>query len=64
MPIEVRELVIRVSVNAQDAGGAAASGPASGGAGAGGAASAGSRQSLIADCVEQVLQVLRDQRER
>lgn len=56
MPIEVRELVIRVSVNASNADGAAAPGA--------GAASDASRQSLIADCVEQVLQVLRDQRER
>ena len=52
MPIEVRELVIRVSVNASNADGAAAPGA--------GAASDASRQSLIADCVEQVLQVLRD----
>lgn len=63
MPIEIRELVIRVSVSAPDAGGAAAAGSAGGGA-AVGAASDGARQSLIADCVEQVLHVLRDQRER
>jgi hypothetical protein len=58
MPIEIKELHIRVSVNAP-AGSkpAAAPGPAPG-------ADADARQALVADCVEQVLQVLRDQRER
>ena len=58
MPIEIRELHIRVSVNAP-AGSrpAGAPGPA---AGAGDAA----RETLIAECVEQVLEILRDGRER
>ena len=58
MPIEIKELHIRVSVNTP-AGSkpAGAPGPEPG-------AEADSRQAIVADCVEQVLQVLRDQRER
>lgn len=62
MPIEIRELVIRVSVNAPGAGGTAA--PTSRVPATDEATEGAARQSLIADCVEQVLQVLRDQRER
>ncbi len=58
MPIEIRELHIRVSVHA-GAGGHAAG--ASGGAPADGSAT---REALVAECVEQVLEVLRDERER
>ena len=58
MPIEIKELHIRVSVNTP-AGSkpAGAPGPEPG-------AEGDARQALVADCVEQVLQVLRDQRER
>lgn len=58
MPIEIRELHIHVSV-ATSAGSAApaASAPASG-------AGASVDKALVAECVEQVLQVLRDQKER
>jgi hypothetical protein len=58
MPIEIRELHIRVSVS-PPAGGqpAGVPGPAPGAEGDG-------RQALVAECVEQVLQVLRDSRER
>ena len=58
MPIEIKELHIRVSVSAP-AGGkpAGAPGPEPG-------AEGDARQALVADCVEQVLQVLRDQKER
>jgi hypothetical protein len=58
MPIEIRELHIRVSVS-PPAGGAPAGAPspASGADGDG-------RQALVAECVEQVLQVLHDRRER
>jgi Family of unknown function (DUF5908) len=58
VPIEIKELRIRVSVDtparSRPAG---APGPAPG-------AEADAREALVADCVEQVLQVLRDQRER
>ena len=58
MPIEIKELHIRVSVNAP-AGSkpAGAPGPEPG-------AEGDVRQALVAECVEQVLQVLRYQRER
>jgi len=58
VPIEIKELHIRVSVNAP-AGGkpAGAPGPAPGTEG-------DARQLLVAECVDEVLQVLRDQRER
>ena len=58
MPIEIKELHIRVSVNTP-AGGkpAGAPGPDPG-------AEGDARQALVAECVDQVLQVLRDQRER
>ena len=58
MPIEIKELHIRVSVNT-----AAGSKPA-GVPGPDAGAEADARQALVADCVEQVMQVLRDQRER
>lgn len=57
MPIEIRELHIRVSVNAPASGKpAGAPGPAAGGDAA--------RETLVADCVEQVLEILREGRER
>ncbi len=57
MPIEIKELYIRVSVT-PPAGGtpAGATGPAPGGADA--------RKALVGECVEQVLQVLHDRKER
>jgi hypothetical protein len=58
VPIEIKELHIRVSVNTP-----AGSKPA-GAPGPDPGAEADARQALVADCVEQVLQVLRDQRER
>jgi hypothetical protein len=57
MPIEIKELHVRVSVTAPAAGDRPAGAPDP-------VADAGGRQSLVAECVEQVLQVLRDQRER
>ena len=59
MPVEIRELVIRATVEADETGTAA--GRSSGG-------QAGMRESerarLIAECVEQVMETLREQRER
>ena len=53
MPIEIRELVIRTTVQ-ESAGGQAA------GRGGGGE----EREEIIADCVEQVMAILREQEER
>jgi Family of unknown function (DUF5908) len=58
LPIEIKELHIRVSVTTP-----APSKPA-GAPGPDPGAEGDARQALVADCVEQVLQVLRDQRER
>lgn len=57
MPIEIRELHIRVSVNAPSG-----SKPA----GAPGSAPGGDqdRETLVAECVEHVLEILREGRER
>jgi hypothetical protein len=57
VPIEIRELYIRVSVTPPAAGKAGAPGPSMG-------ATGDARQALVAECVEQVLQVLHDRKER
>ncbi|MFS8979431.1 DUF5908 family protein [Cupriavidus necator] len=60
MPIEIRELHIRVAVNAAPGGQ-----PAPGAAAEAGDASAEGRQkALVAECVEQVLRILQDKQER
>jgi len=61
MPIEIRELHIKVRVDSHDA-----TGPAGGGGGAGTSGNGGEsdRESLVAECVEQVLHVLRQKLER
>lgn len=55
MPIEIKELHIRISVNADDrhapAGGAATT-------------DASAHQALVAECVEHVMRLVRDQKER
>jgi hypothetical protein len=58
VPIEIKELHIRVSVNPPE--GARPTAGAPGPSGDDGDA----RKQLVADCVEQVMQVLRDQKER
>ncbi|GAB3027943.1 DUF5908 family protein [Spirosoma pulveris] len=60
MPIEIRELHIRVTVNAPAAEGGASS-PSAPPAGGGGSAD---KEALVAECVEQVLQILREKQER
>ncbi|MCX6218593.1 DUF5908 family protein [Spirosoma sp.] len=60
MPIEIRELHIRVTVNAPAGGGSAPS-PSAPPAGGGGSAD---KEALVAECVEQVLQILREKQER
>ena len=58
MPIEIKELHIRVSVTAPAAPSpAGAPGPAPG-------AENESREALVAECVERVLEILRDRKER
>lgn len=58
MPIEVRELVIKASIDqgAQGGSGPAASGGASGGA--------GGSEEMIKACVEKVMAILKEKNER
>ena len=58
MPIEIKELLIRVSVNAP------ASGKPAGVPGPAPAEDGDARDALATECVDRVLQVLRDQKER
>ena len=61
MPIEIKELHIRVVVNAAPAGKeSAAQGPSASGAKIMG----GDKDAIVAECVEQVLQILRNKGER
>jgi hypothetical protein len=66
MPIEIKELHIRITVNAPDAGGAGPGAAATSGAAppasAGGAS--GDKEALVAECVEQVLSILHEKLER
>ncbi|WP_114937093.1 MULTISPECIES: DUF5908 family protein [Mucilaginibacter] len=61
MPIEIRELNIRVSVNQspaeQDSGAGGGGGGAKGGGG-------GDKDEIIAECVEQILEILKNKNER
>jgi len=59
MPIEIRELHIRVTVNAGQ-GGEAAGGKAA----AAGSGDEEQKKALVAECVEQVLQILQNKAER
>jgi hypothetical protein len=61
MPIEIKELHIRVAVNsAAESKAPATQSPASGRQQSGGA----DQDSMITECVEQVLQILQDRSER
>ncbi|NDV09383.1 hypothetical protein GXW84_33800 [Rhodococcus sp. IEGM 248] len=60
MPIQIRELHIRVAVTAPAGGGTPAGAPPR----APGTDDATAREALVADCVERVLQILHDRKER
>jgi len=60
MPIEIKELHIKVTVDAASGGQSGGRASAAGGT----AADAGSKDAIVAECVEQVLQILRAKRER
>lgn len=61
MPIEIRELHIRVTVNAPAAGENSAQPVAQSPAAEGGSAD---KDALVAECVEQVLHILQEKQER
>lgn len=58
MPIEIKELHIRVSVEAPSTGAPAGAPSPPGGSGA------DAREAIVAECVEHVLQTLADRKER
>ena len=59
MPVEIKELHIRVAVNAAPANQAPAAQNASGGSG-----NAGDKDAIVAECAEQVLQIMQTKKER
>ena len=61
MPIEIRELNIRVSVNQSPAEQDSSAGGGGGGAKGGGG---GDKDEIIAECVEQILEILKNKNER
>jgi hypothetical protein len=61
MPIEIRELNIRVSVNQSAKEESAAGGSGGGGQQGGGG---GDKDQIIAECVEQVMEILKNKLER
>ena len=61
MPIEIKELHLRMVVNAPPAKQAPA---VQDKAGAGGAGDSGDKDAIVAECVEQVLQILQTKKER
>ncbi len=58
MPIEIRELVIKATVESQGQSGGG------GGAAGGGGPDAKQRQQIVAECVEQVMEIIRQKSER
>ena len=63
MPIEIKELHIRVTVNTTP-GGQPAGQQSTAGGNSGKAGSGGDNEAIIAECVEQVLQILQNKTER
>jgi len=62
MPVEIKELYIKLTVNATD--GNAAVSPANASAVGGGAQQSAGNEAIIAECVEQVLYILQQKYER
>ena len=62
MPIEIKELHIRVTVNAPAAGGNSSAQPAA--RPSGGSNGSADKDALVAECVEQVLTILQNKQER
>jgi hypothetical protein len=60
MPIEIRELTIKVSVNPTEEVATSTAAPASGGSSAG----LPDKEEIIAECIEQVMERLKDKTER
>ena len=61
MPVEIRELQINVTVNQQGGGGAGSAAPDST---AGGGGDEDEKKALINQCVEQVIEIFNNKKER
>ncbi|HZV69394.1 MAG TPA: DUF5908 family protein [Saprospiraceae bacterium] len=61
MPIEIKELHIRLTVNAPE-GGSPSPGPNA--SSSQGNNNTGDKETIVAECIEQVLKILQDKRER
>ena len=61
MPIEIRELNIRVSVNQSPAEQGSSGGGSGGAQGGGGGAD---KDQIIAECVDQIMEILKNKNER
>ena len=59
MPLEIRELHIKVNVNESPAGGVSTQPPPAGGPG-----KADEKEQLLRDCVDEVMQLLQNTKER
>jgi hypothetical protein len=57
MPVEIKELVIRVAVSDRPA-------PAPGAQASGGGGGGGDKDAIVAECVEQVMRVIHGMKER
>jgi hypothetical protein len=60
MPIEIRELIIRTTVTGDEGGG----GQTTGNAQTSAATAKDKQAEIVAECVEQVMEILREERER
>ena len=64
MPIEIKELHIRVAINAAAEGQTGANASAAGQSGKTAGTDGSERDALVAECVEQVLEILKNKTER
>jgi hypothetical protein len=64
MPVEIRELHIKVTVNEAPQGDGADAGRNAGERSAEGAGGGAEREAIVAECVEQVLRIMQNKRER
>jgi len=64
MPVEIRELHIKVTVNEAPQGEGANAGREAGERSGGGENAGADRDAIVAECVEQVLRIMQNKRER
>jgi hypothetical protein len=64
MPVEIKELHIRVAVDARPPAKGASNGGAQGESGGQGSGGGQDKDAIVAECVEQVLQILQARKER